>query len=52
MEILDTMLKGFIIIALMALAQSFTVTDMKNLAIEAHKKGPMSYKKYTEQLTK
>jgi len=52
MEILDTIFKGFITLSLIALMQSCSIKDIKTLAIEAHKKGPMSYKSYTRQLTK
>lgn len=51
MEILNTIFKGFIIIAIYALLQNFTITDMKTLAIKAHQKGPMSYSAYTKMLT-
>lgn len=51
MEILNTIFRGFIIISLYALLQNFTITDMKSLAIKAHKKGPMSYSAYTRMLT-
>ncbi len=52
MELLDTIFRGLITLSLIALMQSCSITDIKSLAIEAHKKGPMSYKKYTRELTK
>ena len=52
MELLDTIFKGFITLSIIALMQSCSITDIKTLAIEAHKQGPMSYRAYTKQLTK
>ncbi len=51
MEMIDTIMKGFILMAIYALVSSFTVTDMKNMAIKAHKQGPISYSAFTKSLT-
>lgn len=51
MGFIDSIIKGFIIMAIYALLSNFTVTDMKNEAIRAHKRGIMSYSAFTKALT-
>ena len=51
MGFIDSIIKGFIIMAIYALLSNFTVTDMKNEAIKARKRGIMSYSDFTKSLT-
>ena len=51
MGFIDSIIKGFVLMAIYALLSNFTVTDMKNEAVKAHKRGIMSYSKFTKSLT-
>ena len=51
MGFIDSIIKGFIIMAIYALLSNFTVTDMKDEAVRAHKRGIMSYSAFTKALT-
>lgn len=51
MSFIDSIIKGFILMAIYALLSNFTVTDMKNEAVLAHKRGIMSYSAFTKSLT-
>lgn len=51
MGFIDSIIKGFILMAIYALLSNFTVTDMKNEAVRAHKRGLMSYSAFTKLLT-
>ena len=51
MGFVDSIIKGFILMAIYALLSNVTVTDMKNEAVRAHKRGIMSYSAFTKALT-
>ena len=51
MGFIDSIIKGFIIMAIYALLSNVTATDMKNEAVKAHKRGIISYSAFTKALT-
>ena len=50
MEIVNSIIKGFVIMAIYALISNVSV-DMKNEAVRAHKRGIMSFSALTKALT-
>ena len=51
MGFIDSIIKGFVIMAIYALLSNFTVTDMKIEAAKAHKRGIFSFTALTKALT-
>lgn len=51
MNYIDSVVKGFIIIAIYVLLSNFSVSDMRDEAVKAHKRGIMSFGAYSRALT-
>ena len=51
MGFIDNIIKGFVIMAIYALISNFTVSDMKDEAVRAHKRGIFSFTALTKSLT-